>query len=524
MSGTGTVVLRRTWPQRIVILASLGVIAAAFAAAWFIDDVYESVSEIGRVQISGEILLTDTDPGEPVNFLLIGTDSALGLDPDDPVLAGRVFDEQGRFFADSITILRVNPETSQAWVLSIPRDLLVEYGGRQRNVNEVYFVDGPEGLVEAVSTNFQIPVNHFLSLDFLGFREVVDALDGIPVWFDNPVRDQKPDGTPGSGLAIPTPGCHVLDGEQALQYVRSRWYQELVDDRWEYLGNADFGRIERQQDFLVLALQRAIDRGARNPTTLSALIDAGAASILLDDELTIAELIDLGEAFSDFNAENLERMSVDLDTIFSDEGIYQGEMLIGDRNEDTFAIFRGASDLVTPRDVEFELYAADEAAVLQAEIELDARDFTVTGTYVRPRTEAGNVVVHPPGLESHAQTIAQYLEPIPRLVEDPEADAVSLVLGEEHEQILFLLPHPPVKVQAEVAALGEGPIPELTDARAVVADTTTTESTTTTTTTVPPSSTTTTTLAPATTTTTIAAVPTTARGVIGQAPEGQSCG
>ena len=71
MPTPGTVVLRRTWPQRLVILLGLGVIAVAFIVAWFINDVFLSISEVGRVRISGEILLTDTVPGEPVNFLLI---------------------------------------------------------------------------------------------------------------------------------------------------------------------------------------------------------------------------------------------------------------------------------------------------------------------------------------------------------------------------------------------------------------------------------------------------------------------
>lgn len=517
MSGTGTVVLRRTWPQRIVILATLGVIGAALAAAWFIEDVYRSVSEIGRVEISGEILLTDTDPGEPVNFLLIGTDSALGLDPDDPVLEFREFDEQGRFFADSITILRVNPETGQAWVVSVPRDLLVEHDG-QRKINSVYLVEGPPGLVEAVSDNFQIPINHFVSLDFLGFREVVDQLDGIPVWFDNPARDWKPEGIPGSGLNIPTAGCHMLDGVQALQYVRSRWYQELIDGEWTYLGNADFGRIERQQDFLVLALDRAIDRGARDPTSLSAMIEAGANSIVLDGELTVAELIDLGEAFSDFNAENLERLSLDVATIFTGD-VYKGELLTGARNEEVFAIFRGASDLVRPRDVVFDLYAASADQALQLEIELEARDFTVDNLFELEPAEDGNTVVHPPGLRAHAETIAQYLLPIPRLVEDPDATDIAVVVGAEHEQVLFLFPHPAVQVQSAVAALGDGPIPRL-DAASAVAGTTSTTSE-------PPptgSTATTTTTTVVTTTTTPAPTSTARTGVIGQAPEGESCG
>ncbi|MDG2029315.1 MAG: LCP family protein [Acidimicrobiales bacterium] len=528
MSGTGTVVLRRTWPQRIVILATLGVIGAAFAAAWFIEDVYESVSEIGRVEISGQILLTDTPPGERVNFLLIGEDSALGLDPEDPILDGRGFDPQLRFFADSITILRVNPATGQAWVLSIPRDLLVEHNGEKR-INSVYLVEGPEGLIEAISNNFGIPINHFVALDFLGFREVVDELDGIPIWFNNPARDINIYGDPASGLNVPTAGCHVLDGVRSLQYIRSRGYQEQIDGRWEYVGNADLGRIQRQQDFLVLALERAISRGARDPISLSALIEAGARSIVLDSELTVAELIDLGEAFSEFDAENLQRLSVDIITIGSGSD-YKGEALSGDRNETVFAVFRGDTDLVTPGDVTFDVYAGRGPQALRAAIEFEALEFNVGERYAVDAPEGGNVVVYPEGQRAHAETIAQYLEPIPRLVEDPAAAIVTLVLGTNHDQILFLLPHPPVKVQTQVNALGSGSIPDVSGAVEVLAEEPTT---TTTTTTAAADATTTSTVAITTTTTVTTTItptttttlpPTTTGGVIGTAPPGESCG
>ena len=280
---------------------------------------------MGRVEFAADVLLTDTEPGEPVNFLLIGEDSAEGLDPDDPAAFAREVDPRGRFQADSITIVRVNPTTGQAWVLSLPRDLLVDDRGTERKINSLLLVEGHELLVETITANFGITLNHYMSLDFLGFREVVDELDGIPVWFDNPARDINIRGEPGSGLNIATAGCHVLDGEQALQYVRSRGYQELIDGEWEYIGRDDFGRVERQQDFLVLALERAIDRGARNPANLASLIAAAASSLVLDNDLTVAELVDVGEAFSNFNPDNLQRFELEVETIGS------GREYVGER-------------------------------------------------------------------------------------------------------------------------------------------------------------------------------------------------
>jgi len=533
MSPTGTVVLRRTWPQRLVILCTVGVIVAALAASWFLNDVYDSVSRLGRVEFAADVLLTDTEPGEPVNFLLIGEDSALGLDPNDPAAFGREVDPRGTFHADSISVVRVNPTTGQAWILSVPRDLLVEHGGGERQINLVLLVGGRSELVETITENFGIPINHYMSLDFLGFRQVVDELDGVPVWFENQARDINIFGEPGSGLDIQTPGCHVLDGVQALQYVRSRGYQELIDGDWEYVGNSDFGRVERQQDFLVLAMERAIDRGARSPSNLASLVAAAAESIVLDAELTVAELVDVGEAFSDFNPENLERFELAVETINEENGDYVGERPVDGANDGIFAVFRGEADLTAAREVEFDIYGIDGDDTSRIAAELVSKSFTVPGVFTLENVEADSVVVYPTGQRSSAETLARYLEPIPRLVEDPEATDISLVLGTAHEQVLIFFPHEVPKMRAAVDDLGVGGIPAIDGAIEFGTTTTAPPPTTVTTTlltTLPTTADSTTT----TTTTTTAAVedapaledivPTTTAGVIGRAPEGQSCG
>ena len=171
----------------------LGVIGSALAAAWFVWTLYDSLAEVPRIQISGEVLRTETPPGLPVNFLLVGTDSARGLDPDDPILIDRVLDPEGRSLADTIMLLRLDPNSGSAWVLSLPRDLIVDIPGAQTHrINAALFVGGPNTLVETVSDNLDVVINHYVQLDFLGFREVVDVLGGVPVWFSNPAGTWDP--------------------------------------------------------------------------------------------------------------------------------------------------------------------------------------------------------------------------------------------------------------------------------------------------------------------------------------------
>ncbi|NDH97432.1 MAG: hypothetical protein EBZ17_08245, partial [Actinobacteria bacterium] len=121
-----TVVLRRSWPQRMMMLACAGVIGASIAASFFVVELYDGVADLGRIQFSGDLLDTETDSSEPVNFLIIGVDSALGLDPDDPAASGRDVDARGNSLADTIALLRIDPVGGQAWMLTLPRDLLVE--------------------------------------------------------------------------------------------------------------------------------------------------------------------------------------------------------------------------------------------------------------------------------------------------------------------------------------------------------------------------------------------------------------
>jgi len=60
--------LRRTWPQRLVLLSSVAVVVGALVAAWGVRGVFHSVAEIGRVEISGEVLVSPTTPAIPTEF------------------------------------------------------------------------------------------------------------------------------------------------------------------------------------------------------------------------------------------------------------------------------------------------------------------------------------------------------------------------------------------------------------------------------------------------------------------------
>ena len=263
---------------------------------------YTKLSEIGRVQLGNSLAPVDkTLNGGAENFLIVGTDSAEGLDPNDPVLAGR----PGGLRSDTIMVLRLDPNSDHAQLLSLPRDLYVSIDGQQgRDKINSAIQGGPERLINTIKEDFGIPINHYIEMNFFAFRSIVAAVGGVPVYFTTPVRDLN------SGLDVEDTGCVTLDPVQALAFARSRDYEYYQNGRWRTDPTGDLGRISRQQAFIRKVIQRAIDKGARSPAVLNDLIDAGTSALHLDPSLTPGDLVSLGRRFKDFNPQNLDTYSV----------------------------------------------------------------------------------------------------------------------------------------------------------------------------------------------------------------------
>jgi LCP family protein required for cell wall assembly len=294
----------RTWPQRFVLATGIAVTmtcgAVALAAGYF----GFRFSQIDRVD---DIEIAAAAAGEPANYLLVGTDSREGLDPDDPDSAGFLGDgERGCNCTDTIMVLRVDPQEKSARILSFPRDLWIPIAGTDSNgrINGAY-AHGEQALIDTIQQNFGVPINHYVEIDFVGFERLVDAVGGIPMWFDAPVRDKH------TGLSVSEAECQVLDGEQARKFVRSRYLEYKGEDgKWHRDGTADLGRITRQQIFIRSAVSKAVGAGLTNPVTLNELVSAGVENVRLDEHLDASDLLDLGRQFASFNSKELVGYSI----------------------------------------------------------------------------------------------------------------------------------------------------------------------------------------------------------------------
>lgn len=215
------------------------------------------------------------------NFLLVGSDSRAGADPGAVDATGiGTENEVSGHRSDTIMILRHDKSSGSASLLSIPRDLWVNVPGHEnkRRINSA-LNDGPEVLVETLRTELGLPIHHYIEIDFFGFKSLVDALGGVQVCVDTAVRDVN------TGLFVPEPGCPVLDGVQALAFARSRHYQRYVDEEWQEDPSSDIGRTKRQQQFVNLALQTALQRIKVDPFAAGRLITSIGSSLGVDDEL-----------------------------------------------------------------------------------------------------------------------------------------------------------------------------------------------------------------------------------------------
>ena len=460
----------------VMVMVTLGLAAALGYAN-------DKLEQVQRLDLGlGVVDAEPSDPGDPQNYLLVGTDSAERLGDDDP--AARV--DQG-VLSDTIMVLRVDPDETQAQLLSFPRDLWVtipDWG--EAKINAALSA-GRDSLIGTIQDNFGIPIHHYVEVDFLGFQELVEAVDGIPMYFDRRLQDDQ------SGLSVTRTGCVTLSADQALAYARSRNLEYEQDGVWQVDGTGDLGRISRQQDFIRRAIQRAIDKGIRNPITLNTLINAGLNSVSIDRGLTVDDLLRLGERFRTFDPEQLRTMS--LDTYFD----FAGEQSIlrvvdNEANEARLNLFRGVAEPGTG------LGAADAASVAihvqngtgtAGQATEVATAFSALGFDTSPGIGdaerfdfAQTVIRHVAGAEATAQFVASQLEAGAQLevVPDTLAADVVVVTGFDYAGVKATLVPPPTA------------------------------------TTVPPVSTppTTTTIAPDLPTTTVA-------GVVPTAPEGETC-
>ena len=265
----------------------------------------------------------------PRHLLVVGSDEREGLSEQQQGDLAVGFEPGVR--TDTIFVL--STDGSRAAVLAFPRDLYVERcDGSTGRINRAVEIGGAQCIVETVEQLSGLSISGVLQVDFLGFRDLVDAVGGVEVCLPEAIQDAD------SGADLPA-GSQVLDGTQALSFVRVR----KIDD--------DLQRIARQQQFLAALADRLSDPAVvANPLRWWPTAWAAGQALTADDDLGPGTLISLARPLRTVAGGGLVTTTVPVEP----------------------ATIGGASVLLATDDAE-EVYAAQRSgAVLAEQPPLDA--------------------------------------------------------------------------------------------------------------------------------------------------------
>ncbi len=238
-----------------------------------------------------------TASGDALNILLVGSDSRAGLtSAADIARYGSDTSVSGQR-ADSIMIVQIIPKQQRGVLLSFPRDLWVQIHENghlfHSKINSAYTY-GPQAMIDTVAAFTGIPINHFMEINFAGFRRMVDAIGGIDVCMNERIYDSQ------LLFGLPSGTSH-LDGVAALNFVRMR----------HATAGGDFDRIKRQQQFL-RAVMSKVGRPSvlGNPVRVNNLARAFAQNVKVDQFFQLDDMVRFALSIRRVGLNQLETYSV----------------------------------------------------------------------------------------------------------------------------------------------------------------------------------------------------------------------
>ncbi|WP_433373493.1 LCP family protein [Streptosporangium sp. CA-115845] len=237
-----------------------------------------------------------------LNVLIVGSDTREG----DNLKYGQKMAHDGKR-TDTIILMHIAPDRDKATFVSFPRDSVVampactsETGtpvaARTEMINAAYNEGGITCTISTIESLTDIRIDHFVEVDFTGFKNIVNALGGVRICLTKPVDDKK------SKLTLAA-GWHLLAGEKALGYVRLRNYGD----------GSDIGRIKRQQVFLSQVVKKATSSELlTDPFKLQNFIKVAAQSVRMDEDLAkdTGTLLEIGQSAQKLTASGVKLITV----------------------------------------------------------------------------------------------------------------------------------------------------------------------------------------------------------------------
>lgn len=237
-------------------------------------------------------------PKEPLNIMVMGSDDRDGAGNNIDGLTG------GGARSDTTILIHLSADRENAYGISIPRDTLVDRpdcktedgdtiaGASDAMWNEAFNLGGPACTIQQFEQLTGVFVDHFVVVDFSGFQDMVDAIDGVEVCIPEDIED------PAHGINIPA-GTREIKGKEALNYVRARYT----------LGDgSDIGRVKRQQAFIAAMAKKVVSNGVlARFDRLVPFLNAATKSLVVDKDMgNIFQLGKIGLSFKNIGLENIK--------------------------------------------------------------------------------------------------------------------------------------------------------------------------------------------------------------------------
>ncbi|MFJ3668858.1 LCP family protein [Streptomyces sp. NPDC090106] len=288
---------RRRVGRWILLTLAVLVLAAGGTAYWMYQDIDGNIDGVDIDKALG----TDRPEKLPTsgqNILILGSDSRAGANGklDSANVSGAR--------SDTALVVHIPEGRKEAVAVSIPRDTLVtrpsctkadgtKVSSAQRVMfNSIYSQVGSACVVKTVEKISGVRMDHYVEIDFAGFKGLVDAIGGVTVTVDEDIHDSS------SGLDL-TAGTHKLDGTQSLQFVRTR---HGIGD------GSDLGRIGLQQQFM-LALLTEIKKQdlLGSPVKAYKIADELTEALTTDSDLaSLTKLADFGRSLNGIDPSTME--------------------------------------------------------------------------------------------------------------------------------------------------------------------------------------------------------------------------
>jgi LCP family protein required for cell wall assembly len=267
-----------------MIVVSVALVMSLAGALGIVRATKSHLSDVARVEAASVALSPASDGVE--NFLIVGSDSRATADPNDEDFAA-VGSEAANpgMRSDTMILVRYDTKAKNVSMMSIPRDLWVRMGDTEKfaKINAAY-QRGADVMIRSVQRALNVPVHHYIEVNFSGFKRIVDAIGGVHICVAHASRDKA------TGFHIGRKACKLQSGTEALAYARSRHFEEKINGKWRLEGTGDVGRGTRQRAFISMLAKDAAIYMVRNPLDTHNVLDAFAAAVTVDPGLDLIDL------------------------------------------------------------------------------------------------------------------------------------------------------------------------------------------------------------------------------------------